>query len=219
MDTWINNDLYINKHLVKEPATLKKATNEMEATNLPKMEVSPAQGKFLYMLAKMKNAKRILEIGTFFGYSTMWFAKALPDDGIVTSIELTEKFITLAQDNINRAGLAKKTKLLQGDAIDLLNKLIAAKAEAFDIIFIDAHKPSYPEYLKLCLKLSKPGTVIIGDNVILDGELCNTSNTNPKAANVRQFIEDLGETEGIESTALQTVGIKGYDGFTISLVE
>jgi len=219
MDKWINNDSFINTHLVKEPTEFTKATDAIRTTNLPHMEVSPAQGKFLYLISKMRNAKRILEIGTFYGYSTMWFAKAVPDDGLVISIELTERFVDIAQENINNAGFKNKVKLMQGDAAELLNKLIAEETEPFDLIFIDAHKPSYPEYLKLCLKLSKSGTVICGDNVILDGELANMNNKNPKAAGVRQFIEELGQLESIESTALQTVGIKAYDGFTFSLVK
>ena len=219
METWLNNDLYLNKHLVKEPAALKKATDAIRTTNLPQMEVSPAQGKFLYLLAKIRNAQRILEIGTFYGYSTMWLAKAVPDGGIVVSLELTEKFVAIAQGNIDNAGLTDKVQLVQGDAAVILKNLIADKAEPFDMIFIDAHKPSYPAYLQLCIKLSKPGTVICGDNIILDGELCNICNANPKAASVRQFVEELGELQTLESTALQTVGIKGYDGFTISIVK
>lgn len=218
MNSWTNNDAYIENHLVKEPEVLKNATEFIRTTNLPQMEVSPAQGKFLYLLAKMKNAKRVLEIGTFYGYSTMWLAKAVPKEGIVISLELTERFVIKAQENITDAGLTNKIKLMQGDAIELLNKLIKDKTKPFDMIFIDAHKPSYPEYLKLCMKLSKPGTLICGDNIILDGKLADEDSTNPKALGVRQFIEGLGALEALESTALQTVGIKGYDGFTISLV-
>jgi len=222
METWQNasvkNDLYINQHLVKEPPALENATKTIRETNYPQMEVSPAQGKFLYMLAKMRNAKRVLEIGTFYGYSTMWFAKAVPDGGLVVSIEMTEKFVDMAQRNVSSAGLASKVELLHGDAAALLGKLIADKVEPFDFIFIDAHKPSYPQYLSLCMQLAKPGTVICGDNVILDGELANMDNNNPKAASVRAFIEELGVMEGVESTALQTIGVKGYDGFTLSIV-
>ena len=217
-EVWASNDIFLTQHLVKEPLELKKATEAIRETNLPKMEVSPAQGKFLYLITKIRNAKRVLEIGTFYGYSTMWFAKAVPEHGLVISMELNEKFVATAQENINNAGLASKVKLMQGDAAEILDKLIAQKTEPFDMIFIDAHKPSYPQYLKQCLQLSKSGTVICSDNVILDGQLCNMANLNPKATSVRAFIEDLGELEIIESTALQTVGEKGYDGFTFSVV-
>jgi len=218
METWANNDLWLNENLIKEDAALKKASDAMKDTNLPQMEVSPAQGKFLYLLAKLAGAKRILEIGTFYGYSTLWLAKAVPDDGLVISLELTEKFVTMAQSNIANAGLTSRVKLLQGDATKLLKKLIADKTEPFDMIFIDAHKPSYPEYLKLSLQLSKPGTVICGDNIIRNGELANMNNVTPNVMGTREFIQTLGDLKYVESTALQTVGIKGYDGFTISVV-
>ena len=217
--SWINTDHYLNTHLVKEDAALTAATASIQNTNLPRMEVSPTQGKFLYMLAKMNGAKRILELGTFYGYSTIWLAKALPEDGLIITMEMTERFVNIAQNNVEHAGLSHKVKFLHGDAVHLLNGLIRDKIEPFDMIFIDAHKPSYPLFLELALKLAKPGTVIIGDNVILDGELPNQDNQNPKVTAVRQFIEALSEEETLESTALQTVGIKGYDGFTISIVK
>jgi len=217
-ETWTNNDNYLNAHLVKENRALKQATNAIRNTNLPQMEVSPAQGKFLYLLAKIAGAKRILEIGTFYGYSTMWLAKAVPDDGLVMSLEFCELFVNMAQKNIDDAQLSNKVTLLFGDAAASLKKLITDKAEPFDMIFIDAHKPSYPEYLELSLQLSRPGTVICGDNVIRDGELSNMNNVTPNVLGTREFTEALGALDSIESTALQTVGIKGYDGFTISLV-
>ena len=217
-ETWTNNDNYLNAHLVKEDIALKQATNAIQNTNLPQMEVSPAQGKFLYLLAKIAGAKRILEIGTFYGYSTMWLAKAVPDDGLVMSLEFCELFVNMAQKNIDDAQLSNKVTLLFGDAAASLKKLIADKTEPFDMIFIDAHKPSYPEYLELSLLLSRPGTVICGDNVIRDGELSNLNNVTPNVLGTREFIKTLGALDSIESTALQTVGIKGYDGFTVSLV-
>ncbi|MCL2197583.1 MAG: O-methyltransferase [Defluviitaleaceae bacterium] len=216
MQTWISNDIYLAEQLVKEPAAFAAATEEIRKTGLPAMEVSPAQGKLLYLLAKIKNATRILEIGTFYGYSTMWLAKAVPKDGLVVSMELTEAFVKIAKANIAEAGLSDKVQLYHGDATKILCNLIEEKTPPFDMIFIDAHKPGYPEYLDLCLKLSKPGTIIIGDNVILGSEISLA--TNPKAEGVRSFIQNLSASEDIESTALQTVGIKGYDGFTISVV-
>lgn len=216
--TWTNNDIYLNNNLVQEPELFEEATKKIRATTLPQMEISPAQGKFLYLIAKIAKAQRVLEIGTFYGYSTMWFAKAIPDNGLVVSMELTEKFVAMAQENIDNAGFSHKVKLIQGDAVDILTKLVADNTEPFDIIFIDAHKPSYPEYLRLCMKLTKPGTIICGDNIILDGELSNMENANPKAASMRQFIQELGQDMTVESTGLQTVGAKGYDGFTFSVV-
>jgi len=219
MEAWTNNDLYLIEHLIEEDAALKKVLEASRGYNLPEMEVSATQGKFLYLLARIRNAKRILELGTFCGYSTIWLAKAIPDDGIVISLEYSETYADMARRNIEYAGLSNRVKILQGTAIDSLNRLIAEKEAPFDMIFIDADKPNYPEYLKLSLQLSKSGTVIYGDNIIRDGELCNADNPDPKIKGVRKFIEDLGKTKIIESTALQTVGIKGYDGFSLSVVK
>ena len=218
MNVWDANDEYIHTHLVGEPQAFAQATKDMRTTNMPHMEVSPAQGKFLYLLAKVQGAKRILEIGTFYGYSTMWFAKALPEDGLVVSMELTPKFVAAATENVKAANLEHKVRLVNEDAHIYMKQLIQEGCEPFDIIFIDAHKPSYPAYLELALALSKTGTIIIGDNIILDGELANEANPHPKATKVRAFVEALGENKRLESTALQTVGVKGYDGFTMSVV-
>jgi len=218
MDKWASNDTNIIDNLIEEDVAQKNVVESSRKNNLPEMEVSSTQGKFLYLLAKIKNAKRILELGTFVGYSTIWLAKAIPEDGIVISLEYDETYANLAQKNIENAGFSDRVKVVQGDAADSLNKLIEENVAPFDLIFIDADKPNYPTYLELALKLSKPGTVIYGDNVIRDGELCNAANEDDKVKGVRKFIEALGESENIESTALQTVGIKGYDGFTLSIV-
>jgi len=219
METWKNNDLFIFENLITEDVGHENALKTRCDNNLPEMEVSSTQGKFLYLLAKIKGAKRILELGTFIGYSTIWLAKAIPDDGIVVSLEYEKAYADLARENIERAGFSDNVTILQGDATDLLNKMIADDEQPFDMIFIDADKPNYPKYLKLALQLSKSGTVIYGDNVVRDGELCNTTSTDEKVNGVRRFIENLGSSENLESTALQTVGIKGYDGFTLSIVK
>jgi len=182
------------------------------------MEVSSIQGKFLYLLAKIKNAKRIFELGTFCGYSTIWLARAVPEDGIVLSLEYVQEHIDIAKKNIGFAGLTRKVRIVHGDASAILNKLIKEKEEPFDLIFIDADKPNYSKYLELSLKLSKSGTIIYGDNVIRNGELCNIDTVDEKVKGVQSFINDLGNSKVIESISLQTVGIKGYDGFTFSVV-
>lgn len=219
MEIWAKNDDYLHAHLLEEDAGLKNAFLQSRKLNLPEMEISPSQGKFLYLLAKIKNAKRILELGTFCGYSTIWLAKAVADDGVVVSVEYETAYAELARENADYAGFSGKTKILNGDAAVLLQKMISEKEEPFDMIFIDADKPNYPQYFALSLQLSKSGTVIYGDNVIRNGELCNTNSHDEKVNGVRQFIEKLGETKTVESTSLQTVGIKGYDGFTLSVVE
>jgi predicted O-methyltransferase YrrM len=219
MDKWEKNDLYIIENLIKEDDGLINALETSKINNLPDAEVSSAQGMFLYLIARIKNTKRILELGTLGGYSTIWLAKAVPDDGIVLSVEYVKTHADVAEKNIAYAGLSNKIKVLHGSAADVLNKMIADKEEPFDMIFIDADKPNYPIYLELSLKLSKPGTVIYGDNVVRDGELCNENNPDEKVIGVRNFVENLGKLDVIESTALQTVGIKGYDGFTLSIVK
>ncbi|MCL2545832.1 MAG: O-methyltransferase [Oscillospiraceae bacterium] len=219
MDVWVSNDSFISEFLVEEDVALKQAFERSRELNLPDMEISPAQGKFLYLLARIKNAKRILEIGTFCGYSTIWLAKAVADGGIVISLECDESYANIAKKNIDSAGLSNQATVLTGDAINLLNQMIAAKEEYFDMIFIDADKPNYPQYLELSLQLAKNGTIICGDNVIRNGELVNTDNFDPKVQGVRRFVEMLGHMKALESTALQTVGVKGYDGFTVSIVK
>ncbi|MCL2216980.1 MAG: O-methyltransferase [Defluviitaleaceae bacterium] len=218
MEKWTINDNFIMENLIEEDAAQRNVLEVRRKNNLPEHEVSPAQGKFLYLLAKIKNAKRILEIGTLAGYSTIWLAKAIPDDGIVISLEYEEKHASLARKNIEYAGFSDRVKIIQGDAADSLKKLIAENEEPFDMIFIDADKPGYPIYLELSLRLSKSGTLICGDNVVRDGELSNTASPDERVIGVRKFVEDLGKLANVESTALQTVGVKGYDGFTLSIV-
>ena len=219
MDKWSNNDIFIIKNLIEENTALANALENSRKSNLPESEVSSAQGKFLYLLARIKNAKRILELGTLGGYSTIWLAQAVGDGGIVVTIEHVKEYADVAKQNIECAGFSDRTKIIQGDAADLLRKLIEEQTEPFDLIFIDADKPSYSQYLNLSLQLSKPGTVIYGDNVVRNGELGNQNSIDDKVIGVQRFIEDLGKQEALESTALQTVGIKGYDGFTLSIVK
>jgi len=219
MDNWTNNDVYILENLIEQDTALKHALLSSRRHNLPDMEVSPAQGKFLYLLAKIKNAKRVLELGTFFGYSTLWLAKAVPNDGLVITLESDETYANIAQQNFEYAGLVDRVKIMRGAATDSLNKLIESKTEPFDMVFIDADKPNYPLYLQQALKLSKPGTVIYGDNVIRNGKLCNAVNPDERVVGVRQFVQDMGKAVELTSTALQTVGVKGYDGFTLSIVK
>jgi len=218
MDVWTNNDSYLIENLVVENEALKNALAISRENKLPEWEVSATQGKFLYLMAKMKNAKRILEIGTLGGYSTIWLASAISDDGMVITLEYNQLYADVSRKNITYADMSHKVKVIQGAALDSMNKMIAENEEPFDMIFIDADKPNNPNYLKLSLQLSKSGTVIFCDNVIRDGELCNASSSDGNVLGVRKFIEDLGTLDNIESTALQTVGNKGYDGFAISIV-
>jgi len=219
MEVWTNNDDYLNAHLAEEDQALKHALAVSRAHDLPEWEVTPTQGKFLYLLAKMRNAKRILELGTLGGYSTIYLARAVPEDGKVITLEFNPLYADVASRNIEYANLSHKVDILQGTALESMEKMIAEGEEPFDIIFIDADKPNNPHYLKLALELSKSGTVIFGDNIIRAGELCNAESQDETVIGVRQFIEDLGLSDRLESTALQTVGSKGYDGFTLSIVK
>ena len=218
MEKWIVNDLFISEHLVPDDDVLS-STLASGIQHAADYEISPAQGQFLYLLAKTKNANRILEIGTFCGYSTIWLARALSETGKLVSIEYDENYAKTARDNIKNAGLSDIVTILQGDAVEVLSNLILDNERPFDMIFIDADKSYYPTYLELSLRLSKSGTIIIADNVIRDGMLYNTKITDPKIQGVRKYIKDLGKSGQIESTAIQTVGIKGYDGFTLSIVK
>ncbi|MCL2079159.1 MAG: O-methyltransferase [Oscillospiraceae bacterium] len=219
MDKWTNSDIFIIENLIENNTIQENTLKVSRKNNLLEAEVSPSQGKFLYLLARIKNAKRILELGTLGGYSTIWLAQAVGDGGIVMTVEYVENYADVAKQNIEYAGFSDRVKILKGDASDILVKLIEEKTEPFDMIFIDADKASYPLYLELSLQLSKPGTIIYGDNIVRDGELCKENSTDEKVIGVRKFIEDLGKLETVESTALQTVGIKGYDGFTLSVVK
>jgi len=219
MKNWIDNDLYVAENLIEEDAALQHAIKASIENGLPDFQVSPAQGKFLYLLAKIKNAKRILELGTLGGYSTIWLARALPDDGTLISLEYSELHADVARKNIEFAGLSDKVMILQGPAADSMNKLIEEKAESFDMIFIDADKPNYPLYFELSLRLSKSGTVIYADNVIRCGDLDDEDRIVPVSNGAKQFIRALGKSAAVESIALQTVDIKGHDGFSLSIVK
>ena len=211
-------DKYFKNTLVSSDSVLNDALQDSEAAGLPQHNVAPNQGKLLQLLAKMMGAKRILEIGTLGGYSTIWLARSIPPDGCVITLEADSKHAEVALKNIARANLSNLVDVRVGRAIDTLSELVREGSLPFDFIFIDADKPSNPDYLKLSLKLSHPGTVIIGDNVVRDGEVANFNSSDPKVQGVRKFCELLSTNPRLSSTAIQTVGNKGYDGFTITIV-
>jgi predicted O-methyltransferase YrrM len=217
-ETWTAVDSYITDMLLPPDPILDAALQDSDAAGLPPHNVSPTQGKFLMLLALIHKANNILEIGTLGGYSTIWMARALPPNGRLITLESDPKHAEVARNNIARAGLNNVVEILVGKAVDTLPKLITENHNPFDLIFIDADKPSNPEYFSWALKLSRKGTVIIADNVIRDGTVIEANSDDPKVQGVRRFNEMLSSEPRVSATAIQTVGNKGYDGFAIALV-
>jgi predicted O-methyltransferase YrrM len=218
-ETWSSVDKYFTDLLVPSDPALNAALADTDAAGLPQHNVAPNQGKLLQLLAKICGARTILEIGTLGGYSTIWLARALPAGGRLVTLEANPKHAEVAFANIVRAGLASVVDLRVGKAVDILPRLAAEGIAPFDLIFIDADKPSNPEYLGWSLKLSRPGTVIIGDNVVRNGAVTDSSSTDPNVQGVRRFLQLISSEPRLSATALQTVGSKGYDGFAIAIVQ
>lgn len=212
------DDYFIEK-LIETDSIFDQILANNQKHDLPPHDVSPSQGKFLYLLTKIKGAKRILEIGTLGGYSTLWFAKALNEDGQIISLEYDKKHAQVATENLALAGVSDYVTILVGPASDSLEKLVQTKSAPFDLIFIDADKENNPIYLKYALQLAQTGTIIIGDNVVRDGAILNSESPDKRVRGVRSFVDDLANTKNLTSTAIETVGVKGYDGFTMSIVE
>jgi predicted O-methyltransferase YrrM len=216
-EIWSAVDQYFQEAFLKPDKVLGSVLERCRQAGLPDINVSPCQGQLLAILTKISKAKRILEIGTLGGYSTIWFARALPSDGMILSIELMEDYAKLARENLTLARVERKAMVICGDARMVMERLIDDGVEPFDLIFIDADKPSNPIYLALAAKISRSGTVIISDNVVRDGAVAVDDTADPKVIGIRRYCEDL-KTLGWESTAIQTVGVKGYDGFSITMV-
>jgi predicted O-methyltransferase YrrM len=215
---WSEVDNYIDVALVRPDHALREALNESAKAGLPSIQVSPAQGKLLMLLARIHRARSILEIGTLGGYSTIWLARGLLPGGRVLSLELRREYADVAQRNISRAGLDHLTEIRVGPAIDSLNQLIADSYSPFDLIFIDADKPGYADYLDLSLRLSRAGTVIVADNVIRKGAVIDMQSADENVRGMQRFFERLRNEPRVSATAIQTVGSKGYDGFMLALV-
>lgn len=215
---WDKVDQYVTERLIPHDAVLEKVLFANHQAGLPAIDVTPNQGKLLNLFVQMKGARRILEIGTLGGYSTIWMARALPVDGQLITLELDPLHAQVAQANITLAQLDGLITIRVGDALAQLAQMKDEGVPPFDFIFIDADKPNNPNYLKWALHFSHPGTVIIGDNVIRDGEVINENSQDPRVQGVRQFYNLLAEESRISATAIQTVGSKGYDGFVLGIV-
>jgi predicted O-methyltransferase YrrM len=217
-EAWTAVDDYIGDRLIGHDSILADVLSESARAGLPSHHVSPAQGKLLHLLARIHNARQILEIGTLAGYSTIWFARALPDGGKIVTLELNPRHAEVAQRNFKRAELTN-VELHLGPARETLRHFIAASIEPFDLVFIDADKESLCDYFKCALKLSRPGAIIIADNVVRDGQLADPKSDDPRVRGVRDFHELLSKTTCVSATTIQTVGCKGYDGFTLAIVD
>jgi len=217
-DRWTEVDRYLTDLLLPDDPALDAALAASESARLPAIQVSPPQGMLLHLLAQIRGTRRILEIGTLGGYSTIWLARALPAGGRLISLELNPRHAEIARENVARAGLAEKVEVRVGPAGESLPRLAAEGAEPFDLIFIDADKPGYPEYLEWALRLSRRGSVIVADNVVRSGAVADATNLDPNVRGVRRFHEMLGAEPRVSATAIQTVGAKGYDGFALAFV-
>ncbi|HEV3259467.1 MAG TPA: O-methyltransferase [Gemmataceae bacterium] len=217
-EQWTAVDRYLTGLFVPPDPALDAALEASAAAGMPAINVSPNQGKLLLLLAQAQGARTVLEIGTLGGYSTIWLARALPADGRLITLEAEPKHAEVARANIARAGLAGVVDLRLGRALDTLPQLAAEGRGPFDLIFIDADKPSYPDYLAWALKLSRRGTLIIADNVVRKGAVIDAASSDPDVQGVRRFNELLAAEPRVSATAIQTVGSKGYDGFAIGRV-
>jgi predicted O-methyltransferase YrrM len=213
-EQWDAVDGYYSGLLVGPDAALDAALEASDAAGLPQIAVSANQGKMLHLIARVRGARRILEIGTLGGYSTIWLARALPADGRLVTLEYEAKHAEVARANLARAGLADRVDVLVGAALDTLPTLEGP----FDLVFIDADKPNNPDYFRAALGLCRPGSVIVVDNVVRGGRVADPSNTDPGVVGSRALAELMAAEPTVDATMLQTVGTKGYDGFALALV-
>ncbi len=212
-------DRYLARHLLAEDPVQQATLRANESGGLPAIDVSPLQGKLLHLLARISCARRVLEIGTLGGYSTIWLARALDAGGQLVSLEVSEAHAAVARKNIAGAGLAARVEVITGPAAATLERLIAQGERPFDLIFIDADKRNNPVYLKHALSLSRPGTVIVVDNVVRHGAILDETGGDADVAGIQAMFTAVGGERRLTATAIQTVGSKGWDGFLLALVE
>jgi predicted O-methyltransferase YrrM len=214
-ELWTVVDRYLTDHVVPPDPALDAALATSAAAGLPEIAVSANHGKLLHLLAKVQGARRILEIGTLGGYSTIWLARALPPGGHLITLESDPKHADVARANIGNAGFGRMVQVRVGAALDILPQLAAEGRGPFDLVFIDADKANTAPYFTWALTLSRPGSVIVVDNVVRDGAVADASSTDPGVQGMRRFFELVRSEPRVEATAIQTVGIKGYDGLAI----
>jgi predicted O-methyltransferase YrrM len=219
IEQWTAVEDYIGRTLVKEDRVLADALADSKAAGLPGIQVTPNLGKLLMLFARMVGAKRILEVGTLAGYSTIWLARGLAKEGRLITLELDAKHAEVAQKNLARAGVADVVEIIRGAALETLPRVAKAGGGTFDLIFIDADKENTAEYVEWALKMSRPGTVIIVDNVVRDGKVIDAAGGDAQTKGMRRFYEKMAGDSRVDMTAIQTVSSKRYDGFAIGIVE
>lgn len=215
--SWDAVDAYLADALVDEDAALAAARLSSSATTMPHAAVSAAQGAFLALLARLTGARRVLEFGTLAGYSALWFARAVGPAGRVVSLELEEQNARVARENIARAQVSERVEVRVGPAVESAERLIAEDVPPFDLVFIDADKPSNPQYLDAALRLTRRGALIVIDNVVRSGAVLDSASDDPRVRGVRAVVDAVAAHPALEATALQTVGVKGWDGLLLAL--
>ncbi|MGF1549614.1 MAG: O-methyltransferase [Sphingomonadaceae bacterium] len=218
-EQWRRVDEFLVARLLGDDPELAAALDANEAADLPAIDVSPAQGRLLTILARMADARDVLEIGTLGGYSTICLARALPEGGRIVTLEKDPEYAAVARANLERAGLAEKVSIRIGDALETLPEIAAAGEGPFDLFFIDADKKSNPDYVRWALRLARPGSLIIIDNVVREGRVLDADSGDPDIAATRALFDLLAGEARLTATAIQTVGVKGWDGLALALVD
>ncbi|AJE40485.1 O-methyltransferase [Streptomyces nodosus] len=217
-EAWDDVDAYFTTLLAPDDEVLTEALRDSDAAGLPQIAVSPNQGKLLQLLARIQGARRVLEIGTLGGYSTIWLARALPEDGRLITLEYSAVHAEVARRNLDRAGLGEIAQVRVGPALESLPKLAEEHPEPFDLVFIDADKVNNPQYVEWALRLTRPGGLIILDNVVRGGRVTDPDSEDPSVRGTRAALELIASHPRLSGTAIQTVGTKGYDGFALARV-
>lgn len=218
-ETFIAVDRYYEELMIPEEPDFDQINRKAQEAGLPTIQISSLQGKFLQLMVQMLGSKRILEIGTLAGYSTAWMASGLPKDGLLVTLELDQKHAQIARENLAGFDFRGEVKILTGDAQQLIDEMIIAGTEPFDLIFIDADKEGYADYLNRAIRLSRSGTLIIADNVVRNGRIIEENSEDSRVLGIQRFNQELVSNPRLAATTLQTVGAKSYDGFTFILVD
>ena len=217
-EQWTQVDEYLTERLAENDAALRAAVSRADEAGLPPIQVSAPLGRLLELLVRMAHAQRVLEIGTLGGYSTIRLARGVGEGGAVVTLELDPHHASVARESLEAAGISGVVELLEGRAVETLDRMIAEHVEPFDFFFIDADKGSNPIYLERALALGRPGSVIVVDNVVRDGRIIDDGNDSPDIVGTRALLDLLHDHPRLEATAIQTVGSKGYDGFAVAIV-